>query len=495
VSRRTIILICGVWLALLLATHAGGRSPYAYGWAMFDASAARFDGVVVNPDATPMYQVMRFFYDLAPLDYSTAYNLRLPFHAFLTAVVASFLRSYILANYLLHLLLLLVVTTAAVRLAERFAIPRTPLLLALLTIQSLPLYAGFIGQPLHYIAGTAINFLVVLALLALPESDLRNPWISGMLTAVLTLNYDWYVFGAAAAAYLLLVVRFPRRRDVALYLGVAAAPGILWTAFLQAISNGTLSSEIQRSFMRVIANEWLLRLREPGKHLLLPFLASHVGLHIAFSMVLAMIYWPLLAFCLAALYRFRAGLGRFRGNALVLLLAGGFVAEQLVTALFDWENNPRRAIPVVFAFAWCYCWAADRAFELRRWRAALVVLFLFSACLAYADTLFRTPAVTYLYTGQAIREAPKEGVRAIEGRRLTRESMPYLMEDRNVAWWGVDRAVMRPTQLPLFAMTQCATAAPLLFLAWTLTRAALLPRRSATVLAVVWVLSVAGRFV
>src|SRR5205814_9171065 len=61
------------------------------------------------------------------------------------------------------------------------------------------------------------------------------------------------------------------------------------------------------------------------------------------------------------------GVGRLRTEArhtrpatTVALLLLFYALHQMATAAFDWENNPRRALPVVLAIGYVYCWLADR---------------------------------------------------------------------------------------------------------------------------------------
>jgi hypothetical protein len=493
IPKAFVIGIVWLWLALLLATHAGARSPYSYGWALFDRDAARLFGSVVNPDAVTVYPVTLFFYEPVAIDYTTAHNLKLPLHSFAISVTASFVRSYPLANYVTNLAFLWLLTVVAVNFAELFGLGGAPLLVSLLTLVSLPFYAHYVGQPMQYDVGPAISFLVMLAAIAIGRAGIRDPLPYAALFAILTLNYDWYVFGAALAAYTLFVVGFPRRRDYAIWAIVALAPAALWGVFLRAISHDTISKLVRDAFLPAIIESWLEILRRAD--VTLGFAATQVGLHIALDQLITMIFWPILALLLFGWIRLRPETLRFRPNALPLLLVGAYLAEQLGTAAFDWENNPRRAIPVIFAVFYAYAFVADRLWSERRWRIAFAAVLLATAILTYADTLFRNPALTYLATGQAIRNAPK-AVFEVAGRALTPASLPHLLADqRNGFWLWRPASLRNPELLPVWLAAQLAAGGALVALIAILARAALLPRRAHLVAAAIWLASLVIRFV
>lgn len=399
-SRTIVITLLSAWALLLLVTHRGSRSPYTY-IAQMAGSVDR----VANRDALAVLTLTRFFYDGSrAADWSKVPNLKLPTHSFAVSTAAAFVRPYLLANEVTNFLFIVLLIVAAMRFAARFGVSDRSMLLALATILALPAFVGYLGQPMHYIVGPVINYLVIMTAIALPERDLRNPWIAGALTAILTLNYDWYVFGAALLVHL-AILRFDSRRHDAIYVFVAAAPVLTWTRFISFLSGGTASSEV---FIVDIYFGWLEFLRAPAQHILLPFIASHLGVHIGAHEILALIFWPLLVACAIALWKSRPLAGAHR---IVLLLPLIFFLEQLATAAFDWENNPRRALPVLFAFGCAYCWVVGRYAGNRKWAAAFLALFALTAFLAFADVALNKPGAGFLYMGEAIRHEPKEALR------------------------------------------------------------------------------------
>lgn len=457
VRRITLLLCLSAWLGLLLVTHRGPMSPYTYA-----AQASGATGVPVTraaePDAFTVIQVTRFFYDGTTPDYTSAHNLRLPLHSFAVSVVEAFVRPYDVANEITNLLFLIVIAAVALRFADRCGLSRTAQLAGLATIFALPPIVGYIGQPMHYIVGPVINFLVILAALAGGDDRLRNPLFSGALTAILCVNYDPYVFAAALALYALLVVRLPNVRAVGIYAAVAILPAIGWKFFLDVASASAVSTAISRNFVAAVINGWSEFFAAPATQPLLPLTVSTIGFHLGIAEVAALIHWPLLVACLAVLWQYRGAESPFRGKKLLFLLVVLFFLEQLVTAAFDWENNPRRALPVFLAFACAYCWAIDVHRMRRWWRMVVATLFVFTSLIAFADVIVRTPATVSLYMGEAIREEPKWVLlmqpgkiviapelepayrvfrQSFERARLPEVRMPWLVANAFAAFWLV----------------------------------------------------------
>ena len=405
----------------------------------------------------------------------------------------SYLRSYLVTNFLINFIFVAVLIWAAVVLAARAQIAPAPMLVALLTMLSLPRFVTYIGQPLHYTVGTATNFLVVLAIAAMRQEDVRNPWIAGAATAVLTLSYDPYVFIAAVVAYVCFVVRFRSAAHYFIYFATAVVPRVTWQWFIDRIVAEDIGAAVREAVLMPLLHGWMAVLRDPIANALTPFVASHIGMRVAAQQVIALIYWPVLVLVGWGLYRFRAEPSV--RSRLVSLLALFFLAEQLVAAAFDWENNPRRAVPVVLAAGFALCAIAQRGWETRRWRVALIAVLAVSALLSFADTIFRNPVFTYLGTAQAMSRPPKEAL-AYGNLRLTQDSMPSLMRDETITWRDVTNAdPMKGDRIGVFAFMQIFNAAILAGLFWLLARAELLPRKSWIVVSAIWAASLFVRFI
>jgi|GEM_PF-1602193 len=490
-SKSAIIVILCAWLALLTLTHLGARSPYSYGWAVMGSSvpASRISGAVVNPDALPLVSVAMFFYDATPVkSWEDAQNLRLPLHAFATSIVAGITRSYLFASYAVNFLFAALTAWAAVNVAERFAIRRWATLVALLTAFTLPIYVEYLGQPMHYVVGVAVSFLVVLSIVALPEDDARNPWIAGSATAILLLNYDPIVFIAAVIAYFLFIGRFPRRREYAIFPATALAPAIVWVGYLRWISHAMMSHNLQRRYFAPVIAAWSDVARHPIRNVLVPFVASHIGIHAAFREVVALIHWPLLVVCVALLIRFRPRLTEKR-MWIIALLPVAFVLEQMAVAAWDWELNPRRAIPVALAFGVSYCYVVNAMWPRRGWRIAFVALLIGCAFLAMADTITRSPLLAYVHSGQGVREAPQEAIAHQDQRLNDKSTMPMLADDQPIVWRDLHRATVPTGQLGVFAFAQLFSVALLFALFWLTTRARILPRWPPAIAAAIWLIS------
>lgn len=487
VRKRAVVAIVWIWIAILQLTHLGARSPYSYGWALFGEKSERLAGAVVNPDALPLYSVALFFYEGIDLDWPEAQNVRLPVHAFATSIAGGLTRSYLLASYAVNFLFAALVALAAVNLAERFAIRRPVTLFALLTLFSLPLYVEYLGQPLHYVVGISTSFLVVMAVMALASDEARRPWIAGVATAVLTLNYDPYVFLAALVAYFLFVSRFRGFRHYLTYIICALLPLTAWNNFLDRVSHGQKSTHLHESFVKPVLDAWTDFALHPFHNVLQPVLASQIGIHVAIHQIMAMIHWPLLAACIWLLIKLRPRIAP-PSLWIAVLLPCALVAEQIAAAPWDWELNPRRAIPVVLAFGVAWIFATDRVWTQRAWRIAVVALFVVSGWLAVMDTFNKTPALAFLHTGQAIREAPQEAM-AKKELRLTPKSMPALMADERIDWHDLGRARVQPGRRAIFAFSQLFNLALLAAPFWLAARARLLPRWSPAMAAALWLAS------
>lgn len=479
-ARIVIITLLSAWTLLLLVTHRGARSPYSYISHVLNPKPVA-DRLSAS-DGLTVIGVTRFFYDGSRTDWSQAHNMRLPFHSFAVAAFGSFVRSYPTANDITNFVFAVLLIVAGVRTAERLGIRPRAIVLSFATLLALPSFVAYLGQPMHYIVGPAINFLVLLIALALPENDLRNPWIAGALTAILTLNYDWYVFAPALATYVVAVLRFERKRDDLIYVVVAAGPLVIWTAFLRAVSGGAVSTAVRELFIESVIVEWAQFFSDPARRILQPFIAAHIGVHIGLHEIIALIHWPLILCCAIGLWR--SGPTSFAGARLLILLAVLFLLEQIVTAAYDWENNPRRALPILFVFAWLYSRVVDRHLGNRKWEAAFLLLFALTAFLALADVVLRKPGAGFLHLGEAVRWEPKFALRFIPTdlvivgtidptHTVLSESLPKARLDLAGA----------------FAFAQCFVAFWLVVLFSLLKRAGLAPRYAPHVFVTVWLLS------
>jgi hypothetical protein len=494
--KAAVVAIAVAWLLLLGVTHYGERSPYSYGWAMFpldNETSKHMHGVSVNPDAFSATDVSLYFYDGRAVDWGNAPNLDLPLHAFTVATLAGITRGTLTASWLANLLFFSIAAIAGVNLADRYGIRRGATLVTLLIVFSLPIVLDYIGQPLHYLAGIGASFLIVLSMLGMDEADSRRPWIAALAVSILPLNYDPYIFLAALVTWLLFVRRFARWWHVPAFLVLAPLPKILWTRFLRYASQGGMGTQLRDHFIKPVLNGWKEMLDEPFHNALQPFVASHVGVHVALHQIIAMIYWPLVAMCVAMLILLRPRLARTW--VLVALLPLFFFLEQMAAAGWDWELNPRRAIPVVLAFAIAWCWSADKVWDRRWWRTGIIAMLVLSGVLALSDTLLHDPALAYLRMGQAMRLQPQEAL-VKENMRLYPYAMTKLQPDGKIEWFDlgtvrIERSEHRRTK---FAATQAMGLYLLVGLFWLTTRARILPRWAPHAAFAVWVLSLA-RFI
>jgi hypothetical protein len=494
--KAAVVAVVFAWLVLLGVTHYGGRSPYSYGWAIFhleNENSKYMHGAVVNPDAITAVDVSLFFYDGRYVDWSNAPNLDLPLHAFTVATIAGITRGTLTASYLANLLFFTIVAIAALNLADRYGIRRGATLLMLLTVFSLPIVIDYIGQPLHYVVGMCASSLIVLSMLAMDEEDARRPWIAALAVSILLLNYDPYVFLGALLTWLVFARRFARWWHVPLFLALALLPKLLWSRFLRWASHDNMGTQLHDSFIKPVLEGWREMIDDPFNNALQPFVASHTGVHVALHQIIAMIYWPLVAACVFLLIRLRPRLARTW--VLVALLPLFLFLEQMAAAAWDWELNPRRAIPVVLAFAIAWCWSVDQVWDRRWWRIGAIALFVMSGLLALSDTLVHDPVMAYMRTGQAMRIHPQEAA-VKENLRLFPYSMPKLLHDTEIDWrdLGTARIERREYRRTMFMILQATGLYLLVGLFWLTARARLLPRWAPYAAAGVWVVSLA-RFI
>lgn len=481
-----MVAIALAWLAVVGVTHYGARSPYSYGWAILGdepENAARLSGAVVNPDIFPMREISLFFYDGRWFHWPTAQNLRLPLHSFATSVVLGFTRGFLPASYLTNFLFGALLAVAGVNFADRHGVRRGVTLATLLTFFSLPLFVDYMGQPVHYIAGAAASFLIILAVVAMEEI---TPWAAGLAAAILLLNYDPYIYVGALVAYLLFVRRFARKRDYAIFVLAAAVPNIVWTQYLRLSSDGMMTKHLRKTFIDPVMDAWSAFFRDPLEHALQPFVASHIGVHVAMHQIVAVIYWPLVAVCVFLLVRLRPRIPR---NFILLGLLPLFLfLEQMAAAAWDWELNPRRALPVLLTFAVAWAAAAERVWDAKAWRIGLIALAAMSMFLAMSDTLLGEPVMAYLRTGQAVRYPPQRAMQ-YEELELNERSMPKLMRDERIDWLDVGRGKLERVRVRPFLTGQAMGLFLLLGMCWLCGRAAILPRWSWLAAVGVWAAS------
>ena len=493
-SRAVVLAIIWTWLTILLLTHYGAFSPYSYLFAYRDERTITIEGVPVHRDADNSYSVFLFFYQPRAIDYSLAPNMVYPLPQFVSGNFAAFTRSYLLAHYLTNLFILWMVAYAAVRLAEQLRVPRKAILVAGLTLASLPMYAHYIGQPLQYVVGPAISFLALMAAIALARQGVRDPIVFGLLTAVITLNYDWYVYTAALVLYFMEVHRFENVKRFLLYVIASLAPRIVWLVYVQIISGGQFSPHLKDTYLDGILYGWLAVLQSPLQNTLFPFLAGHVGLTVAIRMVLAMVYWPVVLLVIAALSVLKPRISAFKPAWLVMFLLIFFTLEQFAISVFDWENGPRRALPAVFAAGFALFYAARELIKHRPWRIAFYAVMIVSMYIPMADRITGEASTANFGEGAATNGEVKRAV-SMHKRLVTKETLPFMMRNEEQPRFGtlaapdVDARMLVP-----FLFAHLFLGSLLFILFRTLARAGLAPARAHLVVAGLLLLTLSRLF-
>jgi hypothetical protein len=418
-----------------LATHLGAHSPYTLGWPAMgvDSRDAQIDGMHVNPDsiALRLIPLTEGFFLPCGIDIESA-NVSMPLHAFFVAIVLGVVRHYMIASLIANMLGLLLLVVAFTLTCAELALPPGAILLAGANALLLPWVVHYIGQPLHYTFAISLNFLVALAVIRLAQKGNRNPWAFGVLAATMTVNYDWYVIVSAIALFVLFVHRLERKLDYLKFAFAAAAPDLLWRRLMRYASGGAKINDLRGDqFFVPVKKAWLDIVKAPLHNALEPFVVSHIGLGMALRQSLGLIYWPLFAVVVFLVLRLRPSLKAHPWAWFPILMVLVYVAEQMGTAAFDWENNPRRALPVVFAFCVALTFAVAQTYGSRGWRTAFVALAVTSFVLSFSERLMKTPVIQELETGEAAREEPKWPMK-MYAEHLTPKDMRFLPVDTPV---------------------------------------------------------------
>ncbi len=455
---------CGVFLTLtaflllLFFTHLGAGSPYTYGWSLFDGKVPRIEGFSVNPDMLNIVPLTQYFYEPSPPIFVGSPNTNLPLHSFLASVGVGLFRSYMLGNWILNLLSILLFISIGNTFLERQNISLSSFSKKIvgITFLSLPFFSHYVAQPGQYIVGALINFTLILIALSLDDKDRVNPLINGAIVAVFTLNYDPYVFLGAFLFFLFIFRRFEKKQDYFTFFMVAFLPVMIWKKFTFYISGGGVTTINYDSFMGVIFKSWLEIVKNPGPNFFLPFMAGHVGSIIAFKQVLSYFAWPLSLFVLIlAFYQKDQLCQRVKDPIaqLMLLLMVVYLGEQLSTAAFDWENNPRRAIPLLLVFSSFYIFSVKNLINKSVWRRSFVVMMIGGVVLMFSDTIGKTPAFHLSEIGQAIHADPKL-LMQFQSKRLRPASLPLLPTDGTPEFFRYPKATNHSEHLAPFVFSQ-----------------------------------------
>ncbi len=472
-------------------THYGDRSPYSWTWALYGHNTGELDGHAVNPDSLVLPEFTRFFYQPSVPNFSITPNINLPLPAFTTSLSLGFFRSFMLSNYVINLVAMAILIALFLNFAKQNKISNRSLLISGLTVFSLPYVGHYIGQPLTYITGPVISFCVVFILCGLIERGEKCPWTLGSLLMILGMNYDPYVFITALVIWVVCFYRFPKLLDYVIFFGVGLLPIIVWRWTARQIG-GEIGDQ-HGSFFGPILASWLSFVKHPTKEILFPFLTAHVGLTFVFRQTLSYLFWPLLGFTLFLLWKAQPSIQRSKTAQFIALLAGSYFLEQMATAAFDWENNPRRAIPLLFCFGYAYVYLVEHFYDTKKIRRILIVLVCITFFLSFADFFLNKPVIQALQFGQVTHTDPKQ-ILEWRDKKLTKESLPNIPQDKNLALFQYGQAKVDRAWLPHFVLSQSFLFLNLFLIFFYLARLQLLPKRSPHVFGVVFILSLIVRF-
>ncbi|MBK5093845.1 MAG: hypothetical protein JJE48_10075, partial [Actinobacteria bacterium] len=247
-------------------------------------------------------------------------------------------------------------------------------------------------------------------------------------------------------------------------------------------------------FLKPVINGWISYFKHPIKEFSLPFQASQIGLTAAFRQIIALIYWPLLLFTGYFLIKFRKKTKESKLFKLVFLIFAVYLVEMIVTSVFDWENNSRRAIPVIFVFAFLFTYVIAKTIDYKKVKYVIVILLVISFALTFADVFVKDPSIQANQYGEVMRRGPKEVMKWYQ-LRLNRKSIPNLPRDRKLQFYKVQKARLSSINMVNFVFSQIFLFLVLLALFYFLYKAELLPEYSMWIFGTFFVASMIFRFI
>lgn len=483
--RQQMLLLCVFFwfLLILLCTHYGSNSPYSYGWTYFGHSmTAKIDNASVNPDALTVIPLTDFFYDPIKTKITAAPNINLPLHSFLAATTMGIFHSYMFSNSLLNILLLTLVSFMLIRLAAEARFGFWPTLIAGLTALSLPYFTHYLAQPMQYIVGSCLNFIVIITAFNLKEEDSKNPIIWAILFAVLLLNYDSYIYLASVVIFCL--IKNIKQWDYKEYLQVgclAFIPILLWQLLQESYLHQGNAQNLEQ-FFHAISDGWVSIFRPPLFHIFQPFIVSHVGVSVALNQLLAYFPWPLVVILVISLCKYFDELTKTSFWQLGVIVFSVYLLEQIFTAGFDWENNPRRAIPIILVFTIFYTWIVNRVFYSTlgsfKVKSFFVTLLICMIALLFADTFLHYGVYQMLEVGQVIRGSVKELVMNMLNYQLVANEFTGAVSSAQFQWVTHAKASWQIDKAAVFLCSQLIMLSVITSLIWVMIRANLVPRIS-----------------
>lgn len=489
---------------ITLFFHMGGNSPYSYAAAVLGSPASKIEGHFVNLDATNLYDYLTpYFYEPSKYYFHRTPNIILPLHTFCTSIILGITRSYMISSYTTNLIFLIILCFVFIKLATKFNISYYAIGLAGINILLLPFFAHYIGQPLQYIVGTVINFLVILIIISLNMKNNKNPIVYGLLIGILTLNYDWYVFGGALLIYFLFYYRFKNFSHYLILILSMITPLIIWRVSIATFSLTPVSSAFYESFQSKMIEGWVYYFKHIVDEFISPFIVSHVGLTIAFKQIIAYIYWPLLFITIYLLIKLKPEIGIFKFNKLIILLLVVYLLEQIFTAAFDFENNTRRAIPVILVFSYAFTYVVSKTINYKNIRYLLYIFTFSSFVLTFSGVLLKNPAVPLIQIGEAIRGNPKT-ILEYNKSRLNNLSLPKFPTNEKLGLFKFGKAKLATENkgrkemiksIYQFVMIQLFPFSIIFLLFYFLSKAKLLHRNSMFIYSGIYLLSIIVRFI
>lgn len=402
---RVVFALLVAFVAIVTLTHLGNRSPYTYGWSIFGKPwIGTIESQAVNPDALSIVPLTIGFLKPCGLDFH-APNIFLPIHSMIAACVIAFTHSYMLSNWILNFATLAFLAFVIVKVLRDERAPPAAIVVIGLSILSVPWVANYVGQPMQYTFGICVDALLVVSVIRQSERRPPEPALVGVACALLMLTYDGYVYVAAIVLYVLAFRRFQHWLDYVVMPVVAFAPRYLWDRFIAVAGGADLKTRVSDEFTKPILAGWTKILKE-WKTPSIFYAATQIGWDLIFKETIAVLWWPLVLVVLVVLARDRRRLMASSWTRMCICIAIAFAAEQFVAGPFDWEQNPRRALPMVLVFSVAIARAVSSTWHSIGHRAVFGALAIVSVTLSFADTAFHDPFPALMETNQMIRAEP-----------------------------------------------------------------------------------------
>ncbi len=493
-NNKKFVIIGILFLVILgmFFTHVGALSPYTWGCAVHHLPYHYNDGHYANVDFFLLSSLVKYFYEPGFINFKEVSATEWSFFCFILSVGLGITRSYALSTYTINILFLLALIIAVVNLLRKLNLSYKVIFISCLFILFVPFFNHYLGQSLHYLTSVSITFLVLICLIALNLKNERSGAIYGSLLGIITINYDWYIWYAAATCYFLFYYKLDSFKK---YLVFSLVPCVLWMYCISSTGTAPEHFRTLSVLLHDVVPPWAHYFNNPAKDVIFPFIVSQVGLVVAFKMLTSYIYWPLLIFIGFYISDIKSTVKNHIFSKLIILIFLFNLFFILVLLPFEWENNPRRAIPLIFVFLSALIYSINKAWSSKnpRIKKTVLALLILSFILSFSDTFFQNPTVPVMEMGETIRTPPKF-LLDINKLRLNVQSIPNLPVNGPLKMSLYPKATMNKEYIPKYVLSQLIFSGCLYLLFRFLVSLELLPKYTQFIYLIIYIFSLMKRF-